>query len=198
MRLRSDRHLFTGDDIVRSYAKAYGSTLWCGAHLQSVRTLKLPYYKVQQAAVSANLQASRGGANTMHFNVMDPEIFDLLKLKNVQTIADKRIKDIDYSVGYNDEFARRVAANESWMLVSYGDAPELYEAMYDGDSKKFVKLYSEVEVDESIQKQFVSARKIAITFLTEAVETGRLYEHNTSELNRHTPFKDTIYSSNLC
>lgn len=141
---------------------------------------------------------SRGGANTMHFNVLDPEIFDLLKLKNVQTIADKRIKDIDYSVGYNEEFARRVAANTSWMLVSYGDAPRLYEAMYSGDSDAFRKEYADVENDPLIKKEIVSAREIAITFLTEAVETGRLYEHNTSELNRHTPFKDKIYSSNLC
>jgi ribonucleoside-diphosphate reductase alpha subunit len=159
---------------------------------------KLPYYKVQERVVAANLQSSRGGANTMHFNVLDPEIFDLLRLKNVQTVTDKRIKDIDYSVGYNDEFARRVAKNESWMLVSYGDCPELYEAMYKGDQSEFVRWYKWAEAEDSIPKQFVSARDIALTFLKEAVETGRLYEHNTGELNRHTPFKDTIYSSNLC
>lgn len=159
---------------------------------------KLPYYKVQERVVAANLQSSRGGANTMHFNVLDPEIFDLLRLKNVQTVADKRIKDIDYSVGYNDEFARRVAKNESWMLVSYGDAPELYEAMYCGDQGKFLELYEFVELNDSIPKQIVSAREIALTFLREAVETGRLYEHNTGEMNRHTPFLQTIYSSNLC
>lgn len=159
---------------------------------------KLPYYKVQQAAVGANLQSSRGGANTMHFNVLDPELLDLLKLKNVQTVEQKRIKDIDYSVGYNDEFARRVAKNESWMLVSYGDAPDLYELMYSKNQALFVAEYAKVEKDESIPKQFVNARDIALTFLTEAVETGRVYEHNTGEMNRHTPFKDTIYSSNLC
>lgn len=159
---------------------------------------KLPYYKVQQAVVAANLQSSRGGANTMHFNVLDPELFDLLKLKNVQTVADKRIKDIDYSVGYNDEFARKVAKNESWMLVSYGDAPGLYESMYGRNQSAFLAEYARVEADASIPKQLVSAREIALTFLREAVETGRLYEHNTGEMNRHTPFLQTIYSSNLC
>jgi len=159
---------------------------------------KLPYYKMQQAAVAANLQSSRGGANTMHFNVLDPEIFDLLKLKNVQTVADKRIKDIDYSVGFNEFFARKVAKNEPWMLVSYGDAPILYEAMYKGDQSEFEWEYQSVDRNPDIPKQYVSARDIALTFLTEAVETGRLYEHNTGEINRHTPFYDTIYSSNLC
>jgi ribonucleoside-diphosphate reductase alpha subunit len=159
---------------------------------------KLPYYKVQQAVVAANLQSSRGGANTMHFNVMDPELLDLLALKNVQTVEQKRIKDIDYSVGYNAEFARRVAKNEKWMLVSYGDSRELYESMYSGDQTEFVRLYSEVEFDDNIHKQFVNARDIALKMLTEGVETGRVYLHRTDEMNRHTPFKDKIYSSNLC
>jgi len=30
------------------------------------------------------------------------------------------------------------------------------------------------------------------------LETGRMYEHNTYQMNLHTPFKDIIYSSNLC
>lgn len=159
---------------------------------------KLPYYRVQQSVVSANLQSSRGGANTMHFNVMDPELMDLLVLKNVQTVDQKRIKDIDYSAGYNAEFVRRVAKNENWMLVSYGDAPELYESMYKGDQTEFLRRYREVELDDSIKKQFLDARTIAIKMLTESIETGRLYLHRTDEMNRHTPFKDTIYSSNLC
>lgn len=35
-------------------------------------------------------------------------------------------------------------------------------------------------------------------FLRVQEETGRMYEHNTAEMNRHTPFKQSIYSSNLC
>lgn len=159
---------------------------------------KLPYYRVQEAAVAANLQAGRGGALTMHFTVLDPEFMKLVKLKNVQTLAEERIKDIDYSVGYNNEFARRVAKNETWMLVSYGDAPALHEAMYAADQDVFVAEYAKVEANVMIPKTVVSARELAIAFLTEAVETGRFYEHNTGEMNRHTPFKDIIYLSNLC
>lgn len=159
---------------------------------------KLPYYKVAQAAVGANLQSSRGGAMTMHYNALDPEIMELLSLKNVQTVEQKRIKDIDYSFGFNEEFARRVAKNETWMLVDYGDAPELYEAMYDPDQSKFVDLYKQIESNPLVKKEFVNARDIALKALKEGVETGRIYLHRTDELNRHTPFKDKIYSSNLC
>lgn len=134
----------------------------------------------------------------MHYNVLDPEFWDLVRLKNVQTVAEKRIKDIDYSVGYNNEFARRVATNEPWMLVSYGDAPVLYETMYVADQQLFLEEYARVEANVLIPKTIVNARDMALAFLTEAVETGRIYEHNTAELNRHTPFDDTIYLSNLC
>ena len=134
----------------------------------------------------------------MHFNVLDPELMDLLKLKNVQTVTDKRIKDIDYSWGSNALFALKVAKNEQWMLVSYAQSPELYEAMYKGDQSDFDRLYAEVESDDTIVKQFISARAIAIEALKEGYETGRMYLHFTDEMNRHTSFKDTIYSSNLC
>lgn len=159
---------------------------------------KLPYYKVSQSVVGANLQSSRGGAMTMHFNCLDPEIMDLLALKNVQTVEQKRIKDIDYSFGYNEEFARRVAKNEKWMLVSYESCPELYEAMYGGNQDTFIKLYQDIEQNTSIHKVFVDAREIAVKALKEGVGTGRMYLHRTDEMNRHTPFKDKIYSSNLC
>lgn len=159
---------------------------------------KLPYYKVSQAVVGANLQSSRGGALTMHFNALDPEIMDLLNLKNVQTVDQKRIKDIDYSFGFNAEFARKVAKNESWMLVDYAVSPELYESMYEGDQTSFVALYNKIESDESIPKVFVNARDVVLKALKEGVETGRMYLHRTDEMNRHTPFKDKIYSSNLC
>lgn len=159
---------------------------------------KLPYYKVAQAAVGANLQSSRGGAMTMHYNALDPEIMDLLSLKNVQAVEQKRIKDIDYSFGFNEEFARRVAKNESWMLVDYSECPDLYESMYEGDQTKFIELYNKVESNTNIKKTFVNARDVALKALKEGVETGRIYLHRTDEMNRHTPFKDKIYSSNLC
>jgi ribonucleoside-diphosphate reductase alpha chain len=70
--------------------------------------------------------------------------------------------------------------------------------MYETDQSNFIALYNKVEQDTAIPKKFVSARDLAIKMLTESEETGRQYWHRTDELNRHTPFKDKIYSSNLC
>lgn len=159
---------------------------------------KLPYYKVIEKSVGANMQAGRGGSATVHYNVLDPEIDDLLHLRNPTTVAEKKIRDIDYSVGFNPFFARKAARNEKWMSISYYYAPDLWEAMYAADQSEFERLYAYYESNKTIPKKYMSARKLAMRFLVEAAETGRLYVHNTHEMNRHTPFLDIIWSSNLC
>ena len=41
-------------------------------------------------------------------------------------------------------------------------------------------------------------RKLLINVSNEAYETGRHYIHLMDSINKHTPFKEKIYSSNLC
>jgi len=156
---------------------------------------KLPYYRSTEAAVNANLQGARGGAATMHFNCLDPEIEALLRLRHPTTVAKMKIDKMDYSFGYHPLLAKKAAANEDWMLVSYKSSPELHEAMY-GDAN-FEEVYNAYEQSKG-KRKYIKARKLALEFLRMQEETGRMYEHNTFEMNRHTPFKDKIYSSNLC
>src|SRR5699024_228175 len=52
--------------------------------------------------------------------------------------------------------------------------------------------------DDSIPKTWIRARDLAVELITQRTEVGRLYVYWTDEMNRHTPFKDVIYSSNLC
>jgi ribonucleoside-diphosphate reductase alpha chain len=157
---------------------------------------KLPYYNAQASVVNANLQGGRGGAETMHTNDLDPEIETLLRLRHPTTVASKAERRLDYSFGFHPLLAEKAAKNEQWMLVSYKVNPELWEAMYKADGS-FERLYAEHEKSNK-RKKFISARKLALEFLRMQEETGRMYEHNTLEMNRHTPFKDVIYSSNLC
>lgn len=165
---------------------------------QVVHQGKLPYYAMQEKAVAANVQAGRGGANTVHFTVLDPEWDDLIKLKNVQTVSSKRIKDLDYSVQFNPYFAQKALNNEDWMLVSLAHAPKLWKLFYSSNLTDFVTEYKHIESDSSIPKTFKNARKMALEFLSEAFGTGRIYEQNVYETNKHTPFLETIHSSNLC
>jgi len=159
---------------------------------------KLPYYRALVAEVKSNLQNGRGGACTTYFPVFDPEVDTLLRLKNPMSTEDKKIRSMDYSWGGNRFFARKVARNENIFLFNCYTAPDLYAALYSGDEAQFEEIYARYEADESFAKTWVSARELLITASNEWNETGRVYEHNISEMNRHTPFKDTIYSSNLC
>lgn len=157
---------------------------------------KFSYHRNIESNVHANLQGGRGGAATMHIKCIDPEIMMLLRLRHPTTPTKNRLGGIDYSFGYHPYLAEKAAKNEDWMLVSYKNAPHLYKLMHKGDDS-FVEAYDEYEKGKG-KRKYVKARKLALEFLRMQEETGRMYEHNTYEMNRHTPFKDTIYSSNLC
>lgn len=157
---------------------------------------KFSYLRNVESNVHANLQGGRGGAATMHIKCIDPEILMLLRLRHPTTPQKSRLGGIDYSFGYHPYLAEKAAKNENWMLVSFKDAPGLYQAMHKGDDS-FVKAYDAYEAGKG-KRKYIKARKLALEFLRMQEETGRMYEHNTYEMNRHTPFKDTIWSSNLC
>ncbi|MCD6664051.1 MAG: ribonucleoside-diphosphate reductase subunit alpha [Comamonas sp.] len=159
---------------------------------------KLPYLRAVVSEVKSSLQNGRGGACTSYFSIYDPEVETLLRLKNPMSTEDKKIRGMDYSWGSNRLFARKVAKNEDIFLFNSFTAPDLYDALYSSDEARFEQLYRKYEKNPLFPKRTVNARELLITACNEWNETGRIYEHNIHEMNRHTPFKETIYSSNLC
>lgn len=159
---------------------------------------KLPYYRGLQGAVQANMQAGRGGAATVYYTCYDPEIRDLLQLRNPRQVEDKKIRGLHYNMGSNKTFARAIATDGDFFTFSYKDHPDLYEAQYSGDQTEFERLYEKYSKSKAAQKNKLRARDILGVSEQEAYETGTAYLHFTDEMNRHTPFKDKIYSSNLC
>ena len=157
---------------------------------------KIPYYRALVGAVGANLQNGRGGAATVYYTAFDPEVEVIAKLKNPMTPTVKQVRGCDYSFGSNKFFAKMAALDKEVALFSYSDAPELYEAQY-GPTDVFEKKYNEF-LDSDKPRTMISARKVLTAVLNEAYETGRHYLHFYDEMNHHTPFKETIYSSNLC
>ena len=158
---------------------------------------KLEYYRSLMDMARANQQSGRAGAITMHYTCLDPEVETIARMKNPTTVQEKRLGLMDYSFGANTVFADAVKNNKEWMLVSTLYAPKLYELLYQPDKELFKKEYEKVRNDTSIPKTITTARKVLFSVLRESVET-RQYEHFTDEMNRNTPFKDKIYSSNLC
>lgn len=158
---------------------------------------KLPYIKSMVGAIQANLQNGRGGASTFHYTAYDPEVEAILAAKNPMTPTVKQIRGCDYSFGSNKFFARKAAKGEDIHLFSYKECPELYEAQYSKDPNEFERLYNKALKEGKLGK-VVSAKELLLSVLNEAYETGRHYLHFTDTINHHTPFKEKIYSSNLC
>lgn len=161
---------------------------------------KKPYLRAEVGMINANLQNGRGGAETTSFDIIDPEIKELLVLKNPMTPSARQIRGLDYSVGFNRYFAKKAANNEDWVLFSYADVPDLYEAMYATDDT-FERLHEDY-VKKGKGRETVKAREVLRLMLTEGVGVGRIYQENLFEMNYHTPFKTDgngkIRQSNLC
>lgn len=159
---------------------------------------KFFYLDALKGAVKANLQNGRGGACTVYYPGFDPEVETIARLKNPMTPASKQIRAMDYNMTGNKFLAAKAAKNEQVFLFNCYTAPDLYNAFYSADIKKFVDLYHKYEADPAFKKTYVSAREILLTVENEAYETGRAYLSFADEINRHTPYKDPIYQSNLC
>lgn len=159
---------------------------------------KLPYYRALDGAVHANLQAGRGGACTTYFSAFDPEVVDITKLKNPMTTKDKQIRGLDYAMMQNKFFAKKVAKNEDIFLFNVYSAPDLTKAMFSGDIEEFERIYNEYAENDSLKKTWVNAREVLLSQLNESYETGKAYLLWADEMNRHTPHKDAIHTSNLC
>lgn len=161
---------------------------------------KLPYYKALASAVRANLQNGRGGASTISYTCFDPEIETLVMLRNANTPKDRAIRESDFSFLYNEFFARKASRKEEseqeYWTFSVANAPEVFEAFYSDDTKEFERVYNQA-VEKGLGARKLNARDILITALSEGI-SSRLYNSNITEMNRHTPFKDPIYLSNLC
>lgn len=151
-----------------------------------------------KGSIKANLQNGRGGACTVYYNAFDPEVDMLARLKNPMTPASKQIRGMDYNMVANKFFGRKVALNEDMFVFNTFTAPDLYQAFYSADLPLFEQLYKKYEADPNFIKTYLPAREVALTVLNEGYETGRAYLAFADEINRHTPYKDPIYSSNLC
>lgn len=158
----------------------------------------LPYYASFGKAIRANMQNGRAGAGNMFFECFDPEVMTIAALKNPMSVEDKKNRDMDYAMLNNKFFARKVAKNEDVFLFNIKTAPDLSEAFYSKDPSEFERLYAQYEANPDFKKTYLNARDIAVKQMTESFTTGHAHFAMIDEMNRHTPFRDSIRQSNLC
>lgn len=159
---------------------------------------KYPYFRSQAGAVTANKQAGRSGADNTFVSAYDPEIKMITMLQNPRTPVDQRNRDIHITIEHNKLLTKKMALNEDVFLFNTYNAHDLYEAQFSGDSAKFEEIYARYEADESFKKVYVAAREIVRMLREQRNEVATLYTLQIDEVNRHTPHKDPIRSSNLC
>lgn len=157
---------------------------------------KLPYFRLQEAETKANMQGGRGGALTTYINALDPEVFTLLAMRNPTTVEDRRVDGIDNAFLFNDSFVERAKLRKDWLLISVKDAPDLWKHFFDEDMRVFDKLMDEYIA--SGKGNVVKAFDVLKKHFIEDEVTGRQYEMNATNTNRHTSYKDTIHTANLC
>lgn len=159
---------------------------------------KLPYYRSMAKAVKANLQAGRGGACATYYSAFDPEYSKITMLQNPLSTESNSNADIHFAAQFNKLLGEKAARNEDVFVFNSFTAPDLQQALFNGDVNKFKEVYLKYENDTSFKKTYVSARKLVLLAMEQGHEVSTLHLMFVDEANRHTPHKDTIYSSNLC
>jgi ribonucleoside-diphosphate reductase alpha chain len=159
---------------------------------------KYLYTKSRAAASKANQQAGRGGAANEYYTAYDPEASMLARIQNPRTPVDKRNRDIHFTMISNTFFCQKVMKNEKVFTFTSHSAPDLWEAIFAKDPKEFEVLYLKYENDKSFKKNYISAREFILEAIQQSYEVGTHYLLNATEVNRHSPFIEPIYTSNLC
>lgn len=159
---------------------------------------KMDYFRSLGSAIRKNMQAGRAGACTTYYSVFDPEAMDIAVAQNPRATEDKKIRAIHFAAMSNKFFAQAVADNREVFTFNCFTAPRLHALFFSGDQVGFEQEYNRLLGDESFEKKFVNAREVMLTILKQEHEVSTNYELLIDETNRHTPFKDPIYSSNLC
>lgn len=159
---------------------------------------KLPYFNVLSSLVTSSMQGSRGGAATTYVSIYDPEILDILILPNVKTPENIRNDKIQYGIVYNSLVLEKAKQNKDVFLFNCYTAPDLYKSLFSADIDKFKELYSKYENDNTFVKKYVNARELISTMALQERQTGKIYRCDIEAVNKHTSFKESINSSNLC
>lgn len=160
--------------------------------------MKIPYYRSLAGAVRANLQGGRGGACTTYYSVFDPEAIVIANLQNPRATDDKKNRDIHFAMMGNRLFGKKIAKNEDIFQFTSFSAPDLMEAFFSGDQDRFEQLYESYEASPLFPKTYINARTFLVHATQQSYEVGTHYFALIDEINRHTPFREPIHSSNLC
>jgi len=176
--------------------RAEGQTVRNG---DAVTTGVLPFAKYFNGALKSCSQgAVRGASATFNFPVWHLEFERLIELKNSKGTDETRLRTVDYCIHLSELFYERRVKEQDITFFSPEDVPDLYQAFYSGNNKKFKDLYEQYEKNPKIRKEKKSSIDVFDKILQERFETGRIYILNADHVNSHGSFYEPIKMTNLC
>lgn len=165
----------------------------------AVTTGVIPFAKYLNAALKSCSQgAVRGASATFNYPIWHLEFERLIELKNNKGTDETRLRTVDYCIHINELFYKRLVKKGEITFFSPEEVPELYNAFYSSDPKKFEKLYKQYEKDPSLTKKTLPAMEVFSKIMQERFETGRIYILNADTVNVHGSFYESIEQTNLC
>ncbi|SFV58628.1 Ribonucleotide reductase of class Ia (aerobic), alpha subunit [hydrothermal vent metagenome] len=157
----------------------------------------IPFLKIaNDVAIAVDQLGTRKGAIAVYIEPWHIDIRDFLDLKKNSGEERRRAHDLFPALWLNDIFMQRVEEDATWTLFDPFEVDGLTE-LY---GEEFEKRYLELEQDESITREVISAKQLWKEILRSYFETGNPFLTFKDAANRSNPNKHSgvIRSSNLC
>ncbi|WP_456429659.1 ribonucleoside-diphosphate reductase subunit alpha [Nitratifractor sp.] len=147
-------------------------------------------------AIAVDQLGTRKGAIAVYIEPWHIDIREFLDLKKNSGEERRRAHDLFPALWINDLFMKRVQEDAIWTLFDPYEVRELTE-LY---GEEFERRYEELEKDESLTKEVVSAKQLWKEVLRSYFETGNPFLCFKDAANRANPNRHAgvIRSSNLC
>ncbi len=157
----------------------------------------VPFLKIaNDVAIAVDQLGTRKGAIAVYIEPWHIDIREFLDLKKNSGEERRRAHDLFPALWINDLFMKRVQEDAIWTLFDPYEVRELTE-LY---GEEFERRYEELEKDESLTKEVVSAKQLWKEVLRSYFETGNPFLCFKDAANRANPNRHAgvIRSSNLC
>ncbi len=157
----------------------------------------VPFLKIaNDVAIAVDQLGTRKGAIATYLEIWHTDIDEFVDLRKNSGDERRRTHDLFPAVWICDLFMKRVQENGLWTLFDPYECAELTN-LY---GEEFEKRYIELENDESIIKERISAKDLWKKILTNYFEAGLPFLCFKDNANRCNPNAHTgiIRSSNLC
>ncbi|WP_104697319.1 MULTISPECIES: ribonucleoside-diphosphate reductase subunit alpha [unclassified Helicobacter] len=185
-----------GGGIGWDFSKVRGLGSFIDGHKNAAGGV-VPFLKItNDVAIAVDQLGTRKGAIATYLEIWHTDVQEFIELRKNSGEERRRTHDLFPALWICDLFMKRIEEDALWTLFDPYQCKELTE-LYGED---FEKRYLELEADENILKEQVSAKELWKRILTNYFETGLPFLCFKDNANRANPNKHCgiIRSSNLC